>query len=44
MKVVSGFFKATVVGGLLFMVPLILMIVVLQKALGFPSTRFWVSG
>ncbi len=34
MKVFSGFFKATVVGGLLFMVPLILMVVVLQKALG----------
>lgn len=34
MKVFSGFFKATVVGGLLFMVPLTLMIVVLQKGLG----------
>lgn len=35
MKAFSTFFKATVVGGLLFMVPLILMIVVLQKGLGF---------
>jgi uncharacterized membrane protein len=34
MKVFSGFFKATVVGGLLFMVPLILMVVVLQKGMG----------
>lgn len=34
MKFFSGFFKATVVGGLLFMVPLLLMVVVLQKALG----------
>jgi uncharacterized membrane protein len=34
MRIVSGFFKATVVGGLLFMVPLILMTLVLQKGLG----------
>ena len=34
MKIFSGFFKATIVGGILFMVPLILMVVVLQKALG----------
>ncbi len=34
MKIFSGFFKATVIGGLLFMVPLILMILVLQKGLG----------
>ena len=33
MKVVSGFFKHTVVGGLLFMVPLLLFAVVLQKGL-----------
>jgi uncharacterized membrane protein len=33
-KIFSGFFKATVVGGLLFMIPLILMVVVLQKGLG----------
>lgn len=37
MKVFSRFFKATVVGGLLFMVPLILMVVVLQKGLGLVS-------
>ena len=37
MKVFSRFFKATVVGGLLFMVPLILMVLVLQKALGLVS-------
>jgi uncharacterized membrane protein len=34
MRLVSRFFKATVIGGLLFMVPLILMILVLQKGLG----------
>ena len=34
MRIFSGFFKATIVGGILFMVPLILMVVVLQKALG----------
>ena len=34
MRIFSGFFKATIVGGLLFMVPLILMVVVLQKGLG----------
>ena len=34
MKIFSGFFKATIVGGLLFMVPLTLMVVVLQKGLG----------
>jgi len=33
-RIFSGFFKATIVGGLLFMVPLILMVVVLQKGLG----------
>jgi uncharacterized membrane protein len=33
-RIVSSFFKATVIGGLLFMVPLILMILVLQKGLG----------
>ena len=34
MRIFSRFFKATIVGGLLFMVPLILMVVVLQKGLG----------
>jgi len=33
-RIFSRFFKATIVGGLLFMVPLILMVVVLQKGLG----------
>ena len=33
MRIFSGFFKSTVVGGLLFMVPLILFLVVLQKGM-----------
>jgi uncharacterized membrane protein len=33
MRVFSGFLKSTVVGGLLFMVPLILFVVVLQKGM-----------
>jgi uncharacterized membrane protein len=33
MRLFSSFFKATVVGGILFLLPLILMIVVLQKGL-----------
>ena len=34
MRLFSRFIKATIVGGLLFLVPLILMILVLQKGLG----------
>jgi len=34
MKLIPRFLKATIVGGLLFMVPIILMIVVLQKGVG----------
>ena len=34
MRIVSRFVKPTIIGGLLFLVPLILMILVLQKGLG----------